>query len=83
MDELQGILKASTTEWCFGLSQPSALDTHLLVFIARMQDAGWVDDLIPDYLTQWADRFMQREEWKNLMQDRRTLPPPLLAAKRS
>lgn len=82
MHELQAILGDSPTDWCFGLEQPSALDIHLLVFLVRLQDAAQ-DELIPNALQSWADKFMQMDEWANLMQGTRTLPPPLLAAARA
>ena len=82
MDELHYILEQSQSGWFFGVEQPSALDAHVLGFIARLQDVGR-DGLIPADLMQWADNFMQRREWKDLMKGVRTLPPPLLSPSRS
>ena len=82
MDKLHHMLEQSHSGWFFGVEQPSALDAHLLGFIARLQDVGR-DSLIPAKLKQWADNFMQRREWKDLMKGVRTLPPALLSSSRS
>lgn len=58
--------------WLFGLSQPTALDAHLVVFIARMRDVGR-DDLISERLNQYADFAMGLPEWKSVLQGRKTM----------
>jgi hypothetical protein len=74
MLQFDTIIKESPTELCFGLEEPTALDAHLVVFIARMQDIGR-DDLLPPGLSQYASRLMEGQEWKAVMQGRRTIPP--------
>ena len=59
--------------WLFGSDRPSALDAHLVVFIARMQDVG-KDDLIPDALQAYARTAFAMAEFKAVMGGRRTLP---------
>lgn len=62
----------SGSNWLFGLPQPSALDAHLVVFIARMMDVG-KKDVIPEALAKYAEVAMEKSEWKDVMQGRRTL----------
>lgn len=65
--------RGTTAEsWIFNLLHPTALDAHLTVFIARMLDVGR-EDIIPEKLKTYAERVMQTEEWKNVMQGRRTM----------
>ena len=72
--DLEKVVKDSPTDWCFGLDQPSALDAHLVVFIARMQDVDRAD-LIPETLRQYAAKAMKTDEWQSVMQGRSTRPP--------
>ena len=73
MLEFDSIIKESPTGLCFGFERPTALDAHLVVFIARMLDVGR-DDLLPSSLTQYASKLMEGEEWKAVMQGRTTTP---------
>ena len=59
--------------WLFG-EKPTALDAHLVVFIARMTDVGRVG-LIPDKLREYGDWAMQKHEWTDMMKGRRTMVP--------
>jgi hypothetical protein len=58
--------------WLFGLDHPTALDAHLIFFIARMRDVGR-DGLIPQNLGRYGDVGMEKGEWKELMRGRRTM----------
>lgn len=73
MTRLESLLNASQTPWLFGLESPSALDAHLVVFIARMQDIGR-GDVIPSALQNYGERAMNGPEWHEVMQGRHTSP---------
>ena len=73
MSKLEKMLKNSSTGWLFGLDWPSALDAHLVVFIARMQNIDR-HDLIPEKLKAYGERAMKGPEWSDVMQGRATLP---------
>ncbi|KAK0247009.1 hypothetical protein B0A54_17911 [Friedmanniomyces endolithicus] len=73
MTRLESLLNASQTPWLFGLERPSALDAHLLVFIARMQDIGR-GDMIPEALKKYGEKAMNGPEWHEVMQGRHTSP---------
>lgn len=60
--------------WLFGLQQPTALDAHLIVFIARMRDVNRLE-LIPDKLQRYAEEATRTVEWKQVMFTRRTMAP--------
>lgn len=74
MTEFEAILKDSPTDWCFGLENPSALDAHLVVFIARMQDVRR-EDLLPYRLREYGAKAMASPEWQGVMEGRNTRPP--------
>ena len=65
---------ATAESWLFDLPHPTALDAHLTCFIARMLDVGR-DDIIPSKLKSYAERVMETEEWKSVMQGRKTMVP--------
>jgi hypothetical protein len=65
----EGISKG---KWLFGLQQTSALDAHLVPFIARMRDVG-KEALIPEELGEYADRAMAEKEWQDVMGGRKTM----------
>lgn len=54
-----------TDGWIYG-ETPTALDTHLVVFIARMTDVGR-QALIPEKVKKYGDWAMQRPEWVKMM----------------
>ena len=74
MKEFEDILNDSQSGWCYGLPQPSALDAHLIVFIARMFDVKRAE-LIPERLKEYADKAMAGAEWQAVMQGRNTFGP--------
>ena len=71
MLRFQEMLSESQTEWFLGLNQPSALDAHLVVFIARMYDVNR-HNLIPEKLQQYGNRAMETKTWLDLMEGRNT-----------
>ncbi|OAP60326.1 hypothetical protein AYL99_05328 [Fonsecaea erecta] len=58
--------------WLFGLTQPSALDAHLVVFVARMRDVGRAA-IVPPVVGDFVDRAMARPEWVAIMEGRKTM----------
>lgn len=64
---------SSDGEWLFGLEQASALDAHLVPFIARMRDVGRYE-IVPSSLQKYAEEAQKTEEWKTVMQGRSTVP---------
>ena len=57
--------------WLFGAAVPTALDAHLVTFIARLKDIGRTD-LVPDALVRYADLAMETPEWRGVMNGRKT-----------
>ncbi|KIY00911.1 uncharacterized protein Z520_03577 [Fonsecaea multimorphosa CBS 102226] len=62
----------SSGPWLFGLTSPSALDAHLVVFVARMRDVGRAN-IIPETISDYADRAMALPEWQAVMEGRKTM----------
>jgi hypothetical protein len=62
----------SKGKWLFGLQQATALDAHLIPFIARIRDVGR-EDIIPEALGAYADRVMAEKEWQDVMGGRKTM----------
>ena len=58
--------------WLFGLGHPTALDAHLVVFIARLKDVGR-HDIVPEKLMAYAERAWASESYKAVMQGRKTM----------
>ena len=61
--------------WLLGLAQPSALGAHLITFIARMRDVGR-KEIVPEALGRYVDAAMEQEEWRDMMQGRKTMIKP-------
>ncbi|KEF62036.1 uncharacterized protein A1O9_00008 [Exophiala aquamarina CBS 119918] len=59
--------------WIYG-EKPTAIDAHLVVFIARMMDVGR-EQLIPEKLRDYTHWAMQKPEWVNMMGGRSTMIP--------
>jgi hypothetical protein len=68
----EAISKGEKGKWLFGLQQATALDAHLIVFIARMRDVGKAA-IIPEELGAYADRAMAEIEWQDVMKGRKTM----------
>lgn len=63
----------SPESWLYG-TKATALDAHLVVFIARLTDVGR-EHLIPSKLRDYANWAMEKPEWVNMMGGRRTMIP--------
>jgi hypothetical protein len=77
MEEFQSLLPSILSNgasglWLFELAQPSALDAHLITFIARMRDVGR-EEIVPEALGRYVDKAMERDEWRDVMQGRKTM----------
>ena len=59
--------------WIFG-PKPTALDEHLVVFLARMTDVGR-EYLIPSELQEYGAWAWQQPEWLTMMDGRRSMVP--------
>jgi glutathione S-transferase len=70
----EGLLPGSTGQWMYG-SEPTALDAHLVVFIARMTDVGR-ENLISERLREYARWAWAQDEWSKMMEGRKTMVPP-------
>lgn len=55
--------------WIYG-GKPTALDAHLVPFLARVIDVGR-EKLIPEKLHEYGRWAMKREEWMNMMNGRK------------
>ena len=58
-------------KWMFG-PKPTALDAHLVVFLARMTDVGR-EHLIPPELRVYGAWAWEHPEWNNMMNGRKTM----------
>ena len=61
--------------WIFG-KKPTALDAHLIVFIARMTDVGR-ENLIPDKIKKYGKWAMGGAEWAKVMDGRQGTMVPV------
>lgn len=57
--------------WTYG-GNPTALDAHMAVFIARLMDVKRLD-LVPPHMAKLVKDFRSTTEWHNVMQGRPTL----------
>lgn len=74
LSTIDGMLQDSLSGWILDTPHPTALDAHVIVFIARLKDAGR-SELVPTLTTDYADRAMVTPAWKDMMQGRQTVPP--------
>lgn len=58
--------------WLLGLPQPSALDAHLITFIARMRDVGR-GEIVPEALGRYVDSALEQDAWRDMMEGRKTM----------
>jgi hypothetical protein len=66
MQGLVPLLRPNAGPWMFGTQRPTAMDAHLVVMIARLQNVGR-DSIIPDKLKAYADLAMRSPEWIEVM----------------
>ena len=74
LHEISGMLQVSQTDWILNMTHPTALDAHVIVFVARLKDAGR-KELVPARIIDYADKQMDTALWKEMMQGRSTIPP--------
>lgn len=72
LSRVEILLDVSTSPWIFGTEEPTALDTHLVPLIARLLDVGR-ESMLPVKVKGYALRAFETEEWKAVMQDRKTV----------
>ena len=59
-------------QWLFDLPQPTALDAHLVVLIARLRDIKRLD-LVSERLLAYAANAWEGKEFQGVMQGRKTI----------
>jgi hypothetical protein len=69
--EIDNIRKASNTAnsedaWIFGTAAPTALDTTLVCFVARLMDVN-LADVVPASLLQLTQKLRNTEKFKNIL----------------
>jgi hypothetical protein len=74
LHEVDEMLRVSRTDWILNTTHPTALDAHVIVFIARLKDAGR-GELVRARIVNYADKQMDTASWKDMMQGRSTIPP--------
>ena len=72
LEEVSSLLRPDAGPWVFGQEKPTALDTHLVVMISRLQDVGR-DAIIPEALKKYGEMAMSTQEWRDVMQGRSTM----------
>lgn len=64
----------SASTWIFGTSEPTALDAHMVPFLARLVDVGrggMFQD--KERIKSYAERAFQSKTWMEVMQGRKTV----------
>jgi hypothetical protein len=74
VQEIDKVLKVSQTDWILNTTHPTALDAHVIVFVARLKDAGR-GELVPACITDYADKQMDTAVWEAMVQGQGTVPP--------
>ncbi len=60
--------------WIFGTDEPTALDAHVVPFLARLLDVGRQAMFEgKDRVLTYAEGAFQTEAWKQVMQGRKTV----------
>jgi hypothetical protein len=70
--ELDKLLVPSAGPWLYGASVATALDAHVVTFIARLRDLG-KEDLVPQGLIDYSDKAMEMPEWRGVVNRRSTM----------
>lgn len=74
LHEIGEVLQVSRTDWILSTTLPTALDAHVIVFVARLKDAGR-GELVPGRIIDYADKQMETNLWKDMVQGQGTVPP--------
>lgn len=64
--------EGNRSPWIFGTRDPTALDAHVVPFIARLLDVGR-QGMLQDRVRAYSERAFDAEAWKELMQGRKTV----------
>jgi hypothetical protein len=69
----ESVMSAPVT-WIFGSATgPTALDAHVIPFIARLLDADH-EDIIPENVLKYAKRHLRDKPWLDLTEGKPTIP---------
>ncbi len=72
LSKVNAHLDLSGSSWIFGTAEPTALDTHTVPLIARLIDVGR-EEMLSIRVKDYALRAFETEEWKAIMEDRKTV----------
>lgn len=72
--DYEKVLPSDSSQWAFDSERPTALDAHMIVFVARLLDKQR-DNLISHGVLKYARSKMEESEWKETMEGRTTMPP--------
>ena len=72
LDKVSALLEPESGPWLFGQQRPTALDAHLVVMIARLQDVGR-HEIINKPLKKYASAAYATPEWIEIMDGRGTM----------
>ncbi|OQV08105.1 Glutathione S-transferase, domain-containing protein [Cladophialophora immunda] len=74
LEKVEAIRVQQATEgspWLLGGEHPTALDAHVAVFVARLQETEH-EDLVPEGMNRWAKPIMALPEWETLLKGKPT-----------
>lgn len=74
LHEIDEVLQVSQTDWILSTTLPTALDAHVIVFVARLKDAGR-RELVPGCIIDYANKQMKTAVWEEMVQGQGTVPP--------
>lgn len=72
--EIQSLLSASSTGWIMGTTNPTALDAHVVILLARLHDIKR-ENLIPEALVAYGKAAMEQPAFPEALQGPSTIPP--------
>lgn len=73
LHEICEMSQKSQTDWILNTTHPTALDAHIIVFVARLKDASR-GELVPACIIDYAEKQMETAVWKEMMQGQSTIP---------
>lgn len=74
LQKIEAMVSDNPTQWIFG-GEATALDAHLVVFLARMTDVKR-EALLPDQVKRYRDWAFRSPGWQRLMEGRTTMVAP-------
>lgn len=72
LSKLEPLVLEGNGPWLYGRTRPTALDAHVVVFLARLHDVGRAN-LIPIGLEKYYERAIDTPEWQGVMEGRSTM----------